>query len=56
MHDLDEVPELLLALARFVTRLQAEISAAAAINWHTRPTRNDWSLTELVCHLRDVEQ
>lgn len=56
MHDLDEVPELLVALARFVSRLQTEINAAASLNWHSRPTRNDWSLTELVCHLRDVER
>ena len=56
MHDLAPIPELLAALAWFVTELQAVIGAAATLNWQFRPTRNDWSLTELVCHLRDVEQ
>ncbi|MBK9051406.1 MAG: DinB family protein [Chloroflexi bacterium] len=30
--------------------------AAAALDWHYRPSLQEWSLTELMCHLRDVER
>ena len=56
MHDLDPVPTLLLELAHFKEMLIAAISAAAALDWHYRPTLQEWSLTELMCHLRDVER
>jgi len=27
-----------------------------ALDWHTRPGAGEWSLTEVACHLRDVER
>lgn len=56
MHNPPPVPELLEELAAFPERLQHGIAAAAPLDWHYRPMVEDWSLTELVCHLRDVER
>ncbi len=56
MHNPPPVHELLVELAAFPERLQERIVAAAPPAWHHRPTDEDWSLTELVCHLRDVER
>ncbi len=56
MHNPPPVHELLVELAAFPEQLQGGIVAAAPPAWHHRPTVEDWSLTELVCHLRDVER
>ncbi len=46
---------LLAYLGQFAVNLEAALSPAA-IDWAWRPAAEEWSLTELVCHLRDVEQ
>lgn len=56
MHDLDPVSDLLLELGHFREMLLEILNAAATLDWHRRPTPNDWSLTGLMCHLRDVER
>ena len=49
------VPELLQELARFATAVSDTLTAPE-INWHWRPAPTEWNLTELCCHLRDVER
>ncbi len=49
------VEELLAQLAQFATDM-ATILAQADVNWQWRPEEQEWSLTELACHLRDVER
>lgn len=49
------VPELLAELATFRARLADLDSAAADLRWSVRPSDTEWSLTEVICHLRDVE-
>ena len=48
------VPELLQALAEFATAVSAALSSPE-ICWDWRPEPVEWNLTELCCHLRDVE-
>lgn len=48
------VPELLQALADFATDV-SNILSSPDINWDWRPAPVEWNLTELCCHLRDVE-
>jgi hypothetical protein len=45
-------------LQRLTTRAQAIHDALSGreIDWTWRPGESDWSLVEVVCHLRDVEQ
>ncbi|MCL4871322.1 MAG: DinB family protein [Anaerolineae bacterium] len=56
MHELEPVPYLLTQMLAFVIQLQGMIDAAAILHWAHRPAPGSWSLTELLCHLRDVEQ
>lgn len=49
------VPELLAELASFRARLNRLGAAIAEPRWTARPSNAEWSLTEVVCHLRDVE-
>ncbi len=49
------IPELLAELAAFQARLSRLDSPAAELRWNVRPSGTEWSLTEVVCHLRDVE-
>ncbi|MBK6326626.1 MAG: DinB family protein [Chloroflexi bacterium] len=49
------VAELLAELERFATAV-SQILATDSIDWQWRPSPGEWSLTELCCHLRDVEQ
>jgi len=49
------VPELLDDLATFATAVEASLSGEG-IEWLRRPSRSEWSLTEVICHLRDVER
>lgn len=49
------VADLLAQLAQFATDLQDAL-AADDLAWLWRPAPQEWSLTELVCHLRDVER
>lgn len=56
MHEMDSVTQLLEQLVGFVIQLQEVVGAAASINWTHRPAPSSWSLTELLCHLRDVER
>jgi len=42
----------LTTMARNVRRVET----MNGLSWTWRPTESDWSLTEVVCHLRDVER
>jgi FMN phosphatase YigB (HAD superfamily) len=42
-------------LAGNLAYLLGELSALSATEWKTRPAPGEWSLTEIVCHFRDVE-
>ncbi len=54
MHSAPPVPQLLDALASFAQQI-AVLLATPGINWHKRPDEESWSLSEVMCHLRDVE-
>lgn len=47
--------ELLIDLATFKDYV-AQLPDNPDIDWEWRPDEESWSLTELVCHLRDVER
>jgi hypothetical protein len=49
------IPVLLTELAAFPRHLE-QLLSSAAVDWLWRPKPDHWSLTEVVCHLRDVEQ
>lgn len=48
------VADLLAELAAFPSSL-APLRVALDVNWLRRPAPDDWSLGEVMCHLRDVE-
>jgi hypothetical protein len=48
------VPELLDLLRKQVTNIQGALTKRS-FSWTWRPKENEWSLTEILCHLRDVE-
>jgi hypothetical protein len=55
MQEPPPVPTLLDDLGAFAARLESEL-AAEDIDWHCAPAIGEWCLTEVMCHLRDVEQ
>ena len=48
------VPNLLMRIATTATNVQ-NIAAQSGIDWQRRPQEGGWSITEVLCHLRDVE-
>lgn len=54
MQQLRPVSELLAALADFATAVSTFL-APPEIDWDWRPAPAEWNLTEVCCHLRDVE-
>ncbi|MCA9932800.1 MAG: DinB family protein [Ardenticatenaceae bacterium] len=48
------VRELMMQLKQFADDLQDTLGETA-VPWHWRPAEDEWSLTEVICHLRDVE-
>ena len=53
--DLVEVPALLEALARTPSEVSRMIHALSPEHWRTRPSPEEFSAVENVCHLRDIE-
>lgn len=50
------VPNLLFRLETFAANVKAILTEQQAVQWQKRPSPDQWSLTEIVCHLRDVER
>ena len=48
-----EMKELLAATVPALQRLTEKLSPA---EWHDRPGPDQWSVTEILCHLRDVDR
>jgi FMN phosphatase YigB (HAD superfamily) len=49
-------PQAILAVLRSTpAALQTLCRSLDGMNWSARPQENEWSLTEVLCHLRDVE-
>lgn len=55
MQDPPPIPVLLAELAAFC-REMAAVLADERRDWLWRPSADEWSLTEVACHLRDVER
>ncbi len=55
LQETPPVGELLAELAHYATAVSQAISSVA-VDWHWRPAPGEWCLTELMCHLRDVER
>jgi hypothetical protein len=59
MQNPPPVAALLVELTEFLSKLVLAL-APAGVHWRWRPTTSDngleWSLVEIVCHLRDVER
>lgn len=54
MQETYPVSVLLERLAAFPAWLQEQLSAAD-VDWRCKPAEGEWCLTEVMCHLRDVE-
>ncbi len=54
MRDLSPPSTLLQELAAFPQTVAA-VLLKPAIDWHWTPAAMEWNLTQVVCHLRDVE-
>lgn len=50
------IPNLLLRLETFATNVEALLTDRENTNWQERPSNDQWSLTEIICHMRDVER
>lgn len=48
------IPELLNRLQQFIVNIEERLSAGN-LDWQHLPSPHAWSLTQLFCHLRDVE-
>ena len=55
MQNPPPIETLLAQLEQFSLDLQNELSDPA-IDWQCRPAEGEWCLTEVACHLRDVER
>lgn len=55
MHDPPSISALLAELAAFAAMVEQRLSPEH-VDWQWRPTSSEWCLTEVVCHLRDVER
>jgi hypothetical protein len=55
LQETPPIADLLAELAHFATAVDEAISPSA-VDWHWRPATGEWCLTELLCHLRDVER
>ena len=49
------IPTLLEDLTEFAANVK-EVLASADLDWIKRPEPTSWSMTEVICHLRDVER
>lgn len=49
------VSTLLIQLATLAANLRSHLPAQS-VDWTARPSPEEWSLVEIVCHLRDVER
>lgn len=54
MHQLPPAEQLIAALEQFARDLAGAL-APDDLDWHLSERLEEWSLTEVVCHLRDVE-
>jgi hypothetical protein len=50
------IPNLLFRLETFAANVKAIPTEQESIQWQDRPFPDQWSLTMIMCHLRDVEQ
>lgn len=55
MQNPPPIPVLLAALTTFCHEMAA-VLADEERDWFRRPSADEWSLTEIACHLRDVER
>lgn len=55
MESSDSVPDLLHRLEQMKFNLEHRL-ALPDVDWSWRSDVNEWSLTEVICHLRDVEK
>lgn len=55
LQETPPIADLLAELAQFATAVACSI-APNEVDWHWRPAAGEWCLTELLCHLRDVER
>lgn len=55
MHDPPSVSSLIEEMSGFAEAVGNALSVPG-IDWHWRPHAEEWSLTEVACHLRDVDK
>ena len=48
------VPDLLIELRTIMANIRGALTGGS-FSWIWRPKPNEWSLTEIMCHMRDVE-
>lgn len=49
------IPDLLQQLQQFARRVR-QVLSEPGVDWIWQPTSGEWSLTQVICHLRDVER
>jgi hypothetical protein len=50
------IPNLLFRLETFASNVKSFLTVSDPHIWQKRPSPDQWSLTMIMCHLRDVEQ
>ena len=50
------IPELLNRLETFADNVRSLLTDRNEVDWHKRLAPEQWTLTEIICHLRDVER
>jgi len=56
IHQLPPVPALLAQMEQFARDVRQAVENAGSLDWQASPTPSAWNLTQVCCHLRDVEQ
>jgi hypothetical protein len=56
MHAHESPAQLIAGLRAGAAEISVLLAMAEEVDWQRRPAPGEWSLTEIACHLRDVER
>lgn len=56
LPDYDTTTAIKATLAATPAALSTLMTQLSGVQWNQRPIKNEWSITEIICHLRDVDR